>query len=545
MQFHGGLRVYYSLLRNAWRSIKDFAFWFIYVMMVFGSIVIMVFQISGGNERFAIRWEGINSMALVTFGYMDYETFTNQVAGVGGWGPIIIAIFWLAVAILGTVAMNILIAIVGDAYTEAKDKEGPIEFTFVYICWLRIVWTLIYVRQIWFSWMTEEEFVAYWVSIVVNEFNTDSLSATHDFRASRKNPLFTMRISRLFARWGLVLLPEVKTLLTYFSDASNTMLCDRSPWEDGEAVEEMLTDMSCHKRRQRVTASKHEWTIDTAMSHSTFMMFMMAFGGSGTCGLPQGLGDDIEDISLPSEAKAKRDVENPVQDVAAWREVPLNYSQFKILADKKLPEQLEKAEAYWFTKSPALYDAYCKGTLDETQWQEEVTASCLAEVGAEGAGALAAPDELATAKPFALHETCAEFLYQKAMAPLTEVLCPRKTAALQVLEAFGASSNKMSGLWLLGFRKQRLRWSQEKILRYASWIWEVYATEQLGDEEWAAEMDDVDYKLLELKEWFVSEMEKRVAPARPSALSTRPSGVSRVPSRFGGNKRPSSAASTK
>eukprot|EP00983_Pelagomonas_calceolata_P100271 1158547-Pelagomonas_calceolata.AAC.5 len=58
------------------------------------------------------------------------------------------------------------------------------------------------------------------VSIVVNEFNTDPLSATHDFRASRKNPLFTMRISRLFARWGLVLLPEVKTLLTYFSGMS-------------------------------------------------------------------------------------------------------------------------------------------------------------------------------------------------------------------------------------------------------------------------------------------------------------------------------------
>eukprot|EP00983_Pelagomonas_calceolata_P100272 1158547-Pelagomonas_calceolata.AAC.6 len=234
----------------------------------------MVFQISGGNERFALRWEGINSMALVTFGYMDYETFTNQVAGaallmpflacqcwgscqfLACWGssalklqaslnrnngaqgvmqwkyyaaqgimqwkycssgvtqwkyctsgynameiicslgqvlhhppmvewarflsvcvllalqvlvagvqsslvsdvqlsgiwchlysivwimswtarfigrecnPLYLfcaAIFWLAVAILGTVAMNILIAIVGDAYTEAKDKEGPVE----------------------------------------------------------------------------------------------------------------------------------------------------------------------------------------------------------------------------------------------------------------------------------------------------------------------------------------------------------------------------------------------------------------------------------
>jgi hypothetical protein len=35
---------------------------------------------------------------------------------------------------------------------------------------------------------------------------------------------------------------EVRVLLTYFMDASNTTLCMRSPWEDGEAVEEEMTD---------------------------------------------------------------------------------------------------------------------------------------------------------------------------------------------------------------------------------------------------------------------------------------------------------------
>jgi hypothetical protein len=58
---------------------------------------------------------------------MDYETFTNNTTGIGGWGRLVIAIFWLAVAILSTVALNIIIAIVGSAYEEAKDKEGPVE----------------------------------------------------------------------------------------------------------------------------------------------------------------------------------------------------------------------------------------------------------------------------------------------------------------------------------------------------------------------------------------------------------------------------------
>lgn len=46
MQFHGGLRVYYHLLRISWRSIKDFGLWFVYVMLVLSATVIMVFQVS-------------------------------------------------------------------------------------------------------------------------------------------------------------------------------------------------------------------------------------------------------------------------------------------------------------------------------------------------------------------------------------------------------------------------------------------------------------------------------------------------------------------
>lgn len=100
-----GLRVYYNLFISVWRSLKDFAIWFVYVMLVLASVVIMVFQVSGGNPKFALRADGINAMALVTFGAMDYDAFINKTTGLGQWGFIAIALFWINTAILSTLAL--------------------------------------------------------------------------------------------------------------------------------------------------------------------------------------------------------------------------------------------------------------------------------------------------------------------------------------------------------------------------------------------------------------------------------------------------------
>lgn len=71
---HAGMRIYYRMFLAAWRTIKDFILWFVYVMLVLASVVLAVFQLSGGNPDFALRLEALSSIARLTFGMYDYDT---------------------------------------------------------------------------------------------------------------------------------------------------------------------------------------------------------------------------------------------------------------------------------------------------------------------------------------------------------------------------------------------------------------------------------------------------------------------------------------
>lgn len=57
---------------------------------------------------------------------------------------------------------NILIAIVGNAYTEAKEKEGPVENTLVYITLLRISFYYYYFTRVVIWRWSLDRFVQSW-----------------------------------------------------------------------------------------------------------------------------------------------------------------------------------------------------------------------------------------------------------------------------------------------------------------------------------------------------------------------------------------------
>ena len=57
-------------------------------------------------------------MALLTFGFMDFDTFTNQGLGLGDWKPVIIVVFWIVVMILIVISQNIVLSIVVNAYHD-------------------------------------------------------------------------------------------------------------------------------------------------------------------------------------------------------------------------------------------------------------------------------------------------------------------------------------------------------------------------------------------------------------------------------------------
>ncbi len=57
---------------------------------------------------------------------------------------------------------NILIAIVGNAYTEALSREGVVEYTLIYIVWLRLVFFHQYLWHRYIKNRSTEEFVQFW-----------------------------------------------------------------------------------------------------------------------------------------------------------------------------------------------------------------------------------------------------------------------------------------------------------------------------------------------------------------------------------------------
>ena len=64
--------------------------------------------------------DALQSIGLLTFGFMDYETFTNEGLGLGTWQPTLIIVFWLVVMILIVISQNIVLSIVVSAYEEVR-----------------------------------------------------------------------------------------------------------------------------------------------------------------------------------------------------------------------------------------------------------------------------------------------------------------------------------------------------------------------------------------------------------------------------------------
>lgn len=62
----------------------------------------------------------VQSIALITFGFMDFETFVDQGLGLGEWKPTIIVVFWITVAILLVISQNIVLSIVVNAYNNVR-----------------------------------------------------------------------------------------------------------------------------------------------------------------------------------------------------------------------------------------------------------------------------------------------------------------------------------------------------------------------------------------------------------------------------------------
>ena len=83
----------------------------------------------------------VNEMMKVTFGYNDYQEFTNNGQGFANIAFVAVLLFWVAVIIFIIFFQNIILAIVGNAHDSARRNEKNIDSVVMY-CFYLIVFYL-------------------------------------------------------------------------------------------------------------------------------------------------------------------------------------------------------------------------------------------------------------------------------------------------------------------------------------------------------------------------------------------------------------------
>ena len=118
--------VYIKIFKSTFKALKDFSVWFIALGLWFTFIFYLFSVVLGGNLNFITFAEAVNSMFLVTFGFMDYDSFYNDNIGYGYWALIVIILFWMLVILMVLFAQNIILAIVASAYDQEAEKAQSI-----------------------------------------------------------------------------------------------------------------------------------------------------------------------------------------------------------------------------------------------------------------------------------------------------------------------------------------------------------------------------------------------------------------------------------
>ena len=102
--------VYIKIFKSTLKALKDFSVWFIALGLWFTFIFYLFSVVLGGNLNFITFAEAVNSMFLVTFGFMDYDSFYNDNIGYGYWALIVIILFWMLVILM--VMHNLMVMVI-------------------------------------------------------------------------------------------------------------------------------------------------------------------------------------------------------------------------------------------------------------------------------------------------------------------------------------------------------------------------------------------------------------------------------------------------
>ena len=98
--YHASIRVFVDVFVQTFKTVQDFVVWFMTVVIWLTIVFYLLFALQGANTNFDTFSGALNSIALLTFGFYDYDTIYNGGLGFGAFPFLVIVIFWLLVFIL-------------------------------------------------------------------------------------------------------------------------------------------------------------------------------------------------------------------------------------------------------------------------------------------------------------------------------------------------------------------------------------------------------------------------------------------------------------
>jgi hypothetical protein len=137
---HRGLGVFIQVFAKTVKSVQDFLVWFIAIIGWLTVVYNLLYTLVGANSDFATPGGSLNAVALLTFGFYDYETLFNTGLGFGFTPWMSTVLFWLLVFIALMFAQNIILAIVAEAYSDCAAKVEEGELPFIRMCIRRLIY---------------------------------------------------------------------------------------------------------------------------------------------------------------------------------------------------------------------------------------------------------------------------------------------------------------------------------------------------------------------------------------------------------------------
>lgn len=237
MRVHTGLKAFYQVFIIAAREFIDFGVFLLYILLLLGAAVFAFFQLSGGNPQFLRFQDGLSLMGRLTFGFLDYTEFNNLSLGLGTAYSAVTALFWFGVLLLVVYSQNIILAIVAEAYEEAKATLGTADTSFLVLVLQRIIFTGALIAAVFRIFVYH---TCGWCVCNRPKDQPPDLLTLYDTYQQANTPSKGYRMGEQlrwrFASWAIVRTSGLKCLVNLYQDYATLKLNRRPTWPQAEPV---------------------------------------------------------------------------------------------------------------------------------------------------------------------------------------------------------------------------------------------------------------------------------------------------------------------